>query len=203
MRLVTRSASGLWTPRAVMQWCVALTRTPTPRGFSTCSMTLAICAVSRLDLQAPCINLNHSRELADADHTAIGNVGHPCAADNGRQVVLATALEADTAQHDHLIVAFDLIEGFAQHRRRILTIADESLFQRASDARGSFNQSVAFRIVAAPADDGAHGGLDLGAVRLADAVQASCQFQSVYVRAHAINLLGRAWDRRHGGCDDC
>src|SRR5438552_961381 len=52
-----------------------------------------LCREPLLELQAPGINLNYSRELADADHTAIGNVSHPCAADNGRQVVLATAPE--------------------------------------------------------------------------------------------------------------
>src|SRR6185312_1088161 len=46
MRLVTRSEPGLCTPRVVMQWCEALMMTPTPCGFSTSLMVLAICAVS-------------------------------------------------------------------------------------------------------------------------------------------------------------
>src|SRR6185437_9902557 len=45
MRLVTRSVSGLCTPRVVMQWCVALIMTPTPCGSRTSLMVLAICAV--------------------------------------------------------------------------------------------------------------------------------------------------------------
>ena len=48
-----------------------------------------------------------------------------------------------------------------------------------------YNQSAALGIVAAPPDDGAHRCLDLGAVRLAATVQASCQFQSADIRAHA------------------
>lgn len=47
IRLVTSVTPCLWTPRVVMQPCVALITTATPCGRSTFSMTSAICAVRR------------------------------------------------------------------------------------------------------------------------------------------------------------
>ena len=78
--------------------------------------------------------------------------------------MLAMAFEADAAQHDHLVIAFDLVEGFLQDRGRVLGVADEGFLQRASDASGSLDQAATLRIVARPSQDGSHRGFDLGPV---------------------------------------
>ena len=78
-----------------------------------------------LDLQAPGIDLDHARELADADHAAARNIGHAGVADDRRHVVLAMALEANIAQHHHLVIALDLLEGFLQDGGRVLGIAGD------------------------------------------------------------------------------
>jgi hypothetical protein len=44
-------------------------------------------------------------------------------------VVLAMAFEANVPQHDHFVVAFDLLEGLFQHFNRILAVAREKLFK--------------------------------------------------------------------------
>src|SRR4051812_10948048 len=58
-----------------------------------------------LNLEAPGIDVDDARPLADANHAAIWNVGHPGPADDRRHVVLAMAVETDAAQHDHLVIA--------------------------------------------------------------------------------------------------
>src|ERR1700722_8943837 len=47
IRLVTRSAPRLRTPRSIMQWCAALATTATPQGLRTSWTAVAICAGSR------------------------------------------------------------------------------------------------------------------------------------------------------------
>ena len=64
-----------------------------------------------LHLQPPGEDVDHARQLRQADDTAIGqicNVGDP---GKGRDVVLAMALEAHVAQQDHVAIAGDVLEG--------------------------------------------------------------------------------------------
>ena len=67
-----------------------------------------------LHLEAARIGLDHARQLADADDLAVGQVADVRAADDRRHVVLAMAFELDVAQHDHLVVAVDFLEGAAR-----------------------------------------------------------------------------------------
>src|SRR5690606_30095498 len=64
-----------------------------------------------LHLEAARVGFHHARELADAHHLAVGQVAHVRLADDRCHVVLAVAFELDVAQHDHLVVAGDLLEG--------------------------------------------------------------------------------------------
>ena len=78
------------------------------------------------------------------------------------------ALEADAAQHDHLIVAFGLLEGRRENLLGILVVATEIFLERLRDALGRVAQAIAVRIVSGPTQDRMHGRLDFlaaGAVR--------------------------------------
>ncbi len=88
----------------------------------------------------------------------------------GRHVVLAVALEADAAQHDHLVVAFGLLEGLGQDRLGVLAVAREIFLIGARHARRRLGEPVAVGVIARPADDGAEGRLDFGAAGANDLV---------------------------------
>src|ERR1700730_237855 len=51
-----------------------------------------------LDLQTLGVDLNHAGELANASHTATGNISHPGLDDDGRHVMLTMAFESDAPQ---------------------------------------------------------------------------------------------------------
>jgi len=55
--------------------------------------------------------------------------------------------------------------GRTEHRDRVLGVACEELFQRSRDASRCLGETIAVRIVAGPADDGAERILHLGAIR--------------------------------------
>ena len=134
-----------------------------------------------LNLQAAGIDVDNARQLADADHAAVWNVGHPNLADDRRHVMLAMALETNATQYDHLVIAFDLFEGLFQDIDRVLCIACEEFLQRARYARRRLDQAVPFGIFARPPDDGANRRLDLGSARSLDFGQRrSCAIQCMY-----------------------
>ena len=63
-----------------------------------------------LDLQAFGKSFNNPGEFTDADHAPIGHVGNPCPSQDRRHVMLAKTFEADTAQRNQFVIAFDLVE---------------------------------------------------------------------------------------------
>ena len=78
-------------------------------------MQAAICAVSfSCTWKRRAISVDDPRELADADHPVGRQVADVRAADDGRHVMLAKRLEGDVAQHHHLVVALDFLEGAPQ-----------------------------------------------------------------------------------------
>ncbi len=58
--------------------------------------------------------MEHARELADADHLVVGQIGDRSLADDRRKVVLAMRLKRNVLEKDDLVVAADLVEGAAQ-----------------------------------------------------------------------------------------
>ncbi len=58
--------------------------------------------------------VDHARQLADPDDPIARQIADVRAPDDGRHVMLAERFERDVAQHDHLVVALDLLEGAAQ-----------------------------------------------------------------------------------------
>jgi hypothetical protein len=114
-----------------------------------------------LDLQAMGIGIDHTGELADADHALVRQVADMNPADDRHHVMLAVRLEPDVAQRHDFVVALDLLEGPLQHVARILVIAREELLVGAHDTVGGAGQALTTGIIAGPADQRADGGLGL------------------------------------------
>src|SRR5690606_26769395 len=114
-----------------------------------------------LHLEAARVGVHHPRELADADDLAIGQVADVRLADDRRHVVLAVRLELDVAQHDHLVVAGDLLEGAGEVLVRIQGVAAEPVAVGTGDPRRGVQQALARGVLAGPAQQGADGILGL------------------------------------------
>ena len=79
------------------------------------------------------------------------------AADEGNDMVLAMRVEFDVAQHDDVVIAFDLVEGARQRLHRVLLIALEELVIGLDHALRRVEQALAVGIVACPGDQRADG----------------------------------------------
>ena len=66
-------------------------------------------------------------------------------------------------EHDHLVVALDLLERAREHELRVVAVAAEVLLVGAHDARGRVEQPLARRVVARPAQQRADRVLGLRA----------------------------------------
>jgi hypothetical protein len=86
---------------------------------------------AQLDLQTLGEGFNNAGELADADHSVVRQVSDPRPSQDRCHVMLAVAFKWNAAQHDHFVIAFDLIKGLLKDRRRVLRVADECLFKGA------------------------------------------------------------------------
>jgi hypothetical protein len=109
-----------------------------------------------LDLQALGIAIEQPRQLADPDHAVMRQIGDMRAPDDGSDMMLAMALEAHVLQHDHLVVPVGLFEGALEDGVRLLIVAAEELAIGAHHAFRRAEEALAGRIVAGPADQGAH-----------------------------------------------
>jgi hypothetical protein len=113
--LVTIDTPRLCTPRVVMHSWLASITTPTPRGLQGVFDAVGdLRGELFLHLEAAGEAVDHAGQLADADDAVGRQIADVRAADDRRHVMLAVALELDVAQHDHLVVAFDFLEGAAQ-----------------------------------------------------------------------------------------
>ena len=135
MRLVTVMASGLCTPRVAMQsWRASIT-TATPFGSRALDRVGDLDRELLLDLQAPREDVDHARELAEADHASVGKVRDVRASGERDHVVLAVREQLDVAHDDHLVVAFDLLERARQDCSGVEAVASEELLVRAHHSR--------------------------------------------------------------------
>src|SRR5258708_39772116 len=85
------------------------------------------------------------------------------ASDDRRHVVLAMRLEADVAQHDHVVITFDFLEGAGQIFFGILRVTREPVLISADDTARRIEQAFPQRIVACPTEQRANGVFGLGA----------------------------------------
>ena len=105
MQEVTATEFCFSTPRIIMQKCMASMTTPTPWGWSFSSMHLGdLHGEPLLHLQPPREHVDEARDLREAHHLALGNVGHVGLAEEGQEVVLAEAEDVDVADDHHLVV---------------------------------------------------------------------------------------------------
>ena len=117
-----------------------------------------LCRQLFLDLQALGINFQHARQLADAHHAALGQIGDMRAANDGHHVVFAMAFHADVPQDHHFIIAIGFFEGPREQIHRVCLIAGEEFLIGAGDARGRVHKAFAVRVITGPAQQGAHRG---------------------------------------------
>src|SRR6185312_831757 len=116
-----------------------------------------------LYLQAPPERFDHPRELGDADHALVRQVGNVDGPGDGRHVMLAGRLQRNVAQQDDVVVAVDFLERAAEQGIGVLLVARKPLLVGARDARRRVPQTLTRGLVARPADQGAHCRLGFGA----------------------------------------
>ena len=80
-----------------------------------------------LDLQAPGVDVDNARELADAHDTVVRQVGDVCPAYDGREMVLAVQFEANIAQQHDFVVAIGFLKGAPQDVYGINLVSGEML----------------------------------------------------------------------------
>jgi hypothetical protein len=107
-------------------------------------------------LKAPRVAIDHTCQLTDADHLVGGQVTDVHAPDDRRHVVLAMRLEGDVAQHHHLIVTADFLEGAPQVVGRVDLVPRKPVAVSVQHALRGVAQALAARIIARPAQQRAH-----------------------------------------------
>src|SRR6185436_7299248 len=120
-----------------------------------------------LHLQPAGERFDDACQLADADDFSVGKVADVHSADDRRHVMLAVRLEADVAQHDHLVVALDLAERAPQELERVFVVPAEPIFVGADDSARCSDEAFAIGVVADPLQQRADGRFCLFARGLA------------------------------------
>src|SRR6476469_5328337 len=100
--------------------------------------------------------------------------------------MLAMALEGDAAEHDHLVITFDFLEGLLQNQSGILAIAGKKFFEGTPNASGGFDQSRSLWIIARPSNDRPKCRFDIGSVGPTDidVFRSPPQLQRMHIRVH-------------------
>ena len=98
-----------------MQRCVASQTTATPSGWIFSRDGLGdLVGHPLLQLQPAREDVDQPRNLAEADHLAVRDVGDVALAEERQQVMLAQAVEVDVA-HDHHLAIIDAEQRAVQH----------------------------------------------------------------------------------------
>ena len=75
-------------------------------------------------------------------------------------------LDVDVAEHHHVLIALDFLEGAGEFLVGVDLVAFEEFLVGAHNAAGRVYQAFAIRVVASPGDQRAHGGFGFLAARL-------------------------------------
>ena len=70
--------------------------------------------------------------------------------ENGDHVMLAMAFQRDIAQHDHIVIAFNILKSASQHFFRVFLVTGKKLGIGINNALGRINKPFAIRIVTGP-----------------------------------------------------
>ena len=151
---------GLRTPRMTAHRCDASMTTPTPLGWRCSIRKSAICLVMRSWTWSRREYISTMRGIFDRPMTRpLGMYATAAWPKNGKQVVLAQAVEGDVLDDHHLAVV-DLEDGVVDQPIGIDPVAGGQLAVHAPHARGCCGQALAIRILAHLEQDLAHGRLD-------------------------------------------
>ena len=115
-----------------------------------------------LHLRAVREGLHHAGQFAQAQHTAVWQVADVGVAHEGKEVVLADAVEGDVADEHDLVVFFG--EGLAEMHLRVGVQPAEHLGIHAGHAGRRFQQALAIGIFTHSQQDLANGPFDSGMI---------------------------------------
>src|ERR1019366_2807920 len=100
-----------------------------------------------LHLQTTGKYFHQSRDLAQTDHFALGNIGHMDLAEEWQHVVLTQAEHFDVL-HDHHLVVVHAEQRRLQHLFRVFAVALGKVLQGVGEALRRLQQSLAVRLFA-------------------------------------------------------
>src|SRR6185312_1921677 len=109
-----------------------------------------------LDLEAARIALDDPGELTDADDLVGRQVPDVHAPDDRCHVMLAMRFERDVPQHDHLVVAVDLLERAAHILPGVDPVSREPVAVGVDDALRRVAQPLALRVIPCPGEQRAY-----------------------------------------------
>ncbi len=75
-----------------------------------------------LDLEPTSKDVDDTRQLAQSDNFAVGDIGDMCFADKGQQMVFAEGIQLDVFDNDHFTVGL-IVQGRSEYGIGILCIA--------------------------------------------------------------------------------
>ena len=166
MQEVTALEFCFSTPRIIMQKCTASMITPTPARLDRLLDGLRdLDGEPFLDLQAARVDVDEARDLGEADHLPVRQVGDVRLAVEREQVVLAQGVHVDVLDHHHLVVG-DGEEGLVQDLVRILRVAAGQEAERLLDALRRLLEALAVGILAHPGEDVADAVRDGSGLRV-------------------------------------
>src|SRR5712675_528954 len=103
-----------------------------------------------LNLKALCIDIDKSGELRNSNDPFAWEIADMGSTNNWSKVMFAMRLEGNVSQHDHLIIACNLVECSTEVVAWVLGIAGEPFFIRLDNPSRRAQHSWAFWIVASP-----------------------------------------------------
>ena len=112
-----------------------------------------------LDLEAPGVHLDDPRDLREADHPPLGDIGDRRRPEEREQVVLAEAVEGDPLHDDHLAVV-DVEDRAVDQPLGVDVIAGGQLGVHPVDPRRSAAEALPLGILAHLGEDRADRTLD-------------------------------------------
>ena len=131
------------TPRIAMHRCVASIDDGDAERLDLLADGLGdLVRHALLDLEPPGEDLDQPRDLAEADHLALRDIGDVAAAEKRQQVMLAETVEVDVLDDHHLVI-IHREQGVVEHGVDVGGIAARQVFQRLLDPSGRVDQSFA------------------------------------------------------------
>ena len=147
-----------WMPRMAMHMCSASIITATPRGFRCSSMALDDLGRQVLLRLQAARETSTTRASLERPTTPFARViGDVRLAEERHDVVLAMGEEGDVAHEHDVAIAADLLEHRCRARRRRSGRSRRNISRKPWPRAAACRAGPRGRVVAGPADQGAHG----------------------------------------------